>query len=356
VDADPGALLQGYLVGELDPADHDRFESWVAMDDARSLTVAALRYSQDDDGGMLSLDEADIEAWWARCLERMRTPGGQLAAGAVDLPENGRELRIGVPAAGAIRWWQVPVPWAALAASILCALLGLWALHFAHINPASHAAVTEHAYTTARGERAVVTLDGATVILGPESVLRISGSYGVRGRTVSLTGHGYFDVTPDGEHPFRVWAKGILTEDIGTRFDLRAYPRDLATRLVVAEGSVAMRTNTGALQTAPVLLTRGMMATAGADGVVRVRSAVAADRYVAWSDGRLTFEDTPLPEAVAEIGRWYDLDIRLGDPRLASKTLTATFDDPPAAVLVALEAALSVRAIRVGRVVTLYPP
>ena len=52
-----------------------------------------------------------------------------------------------------------------------------------------------------------------------------------------------------------------------------------------------------------------MMATAGADGVVRVRSAVAADRYVGWSDGRLTFDDTPLPEAVAEIDRWYDLDI-----------------------------------------------
>jgi transmembrane sensor len=99
-----------------------------------------------------------------------------------------------------------------------------------------------------------------------------------------------------------------------------------------------------------------MMGTTGADGVVQVRSAVAADRYLAWSDGRLTFEDTPLPEAAAEIGRWYDLDIQLGDARLASKMLTATFDDPPAAVLVALEGALGVRATRAGRVVTLYPP
>ena len=49
-------------------------------------------------------------------------------------------------------------------------------------------------------------------------------------------------------------------------------------------------------------------------------------------------------------------DIRLGDPRLASRTLTASFDDPPAAVLIALQDALGVRATRVGRVMTLYPP
>jgi transmembrane sensor len=354
--ADPGALLQGFLVSELEPADRDRFESWVAMDDARRLTVAALRHAQNGDGGMVSRDEADVEDWWAQCREQMRTPGGQLVAGAVHLPEAGRELRIGMPMAVASRWWQVSVPWTALAASILCVSLSVWALCSTHVRPGGQAAVAEHAYTTARGERAVVTLDGATVVLGPESVLRISGSYGVRDRTVSLTGHGYFDVAPDAAHPFRVWANGILAEDIGTRFDLRAYPTESATHLVVAEGAVAMRTTAVKLSAAPVLLTRGMMATAGADGVVRVRSEVVADRYAAWSDGRLTFEDTPLPEAVAEIGRWYDLDIRLGDPRLASKTLTATFDDPPVAVLVALEDALGVRATRAGRVVTLYPP
>jgi transmembrane sensor len=356
VAADPGALLEGYLVSELGAADRDRFESWVATDDARSLTVAALRHPQDRDGGTLSRDEADIEGWWAECRAQMHAPGGQLVAGAVHLPEIGKELRIGILPADASRWWRVRAPSAALAASIFCASLGLWALYLAHARSAGRAAVAEHAYTTARGERAVVTLDGATVVLGPESVLRISGSYGVRDRTVSLVGHGYFDVTPDAMHPYRVWANGILTEDIGTRFDLRAYPHESATRLVVAEGAVAMRTKAAAFPAKPVLLTRGMMATAGADGVVRLRSAVAADRYVSWRDGRLTFEDTPVAEAVAEIGRWYDLDIRLGDPRLASKTLTATFDDPPAAVLVALEGALGVRATRAGRVVTLYPP
>ena len=40
---DPGILLEGYLVGELGAAERHLFESWLAMDDDRGLTVAALR-------------------------------------------------------------------------------------------------------------------------------------------------------------------------------------------------------------------------------------------------------------------------------------------------------------------------
>jgi transmembrane sensor len=355
---DPGGLLEGYLVSELAPHDRNRFDAWAAMDDGRRLMVAALRSPHDRDASTPGRDDVDVGAWWAECKEHMRARGGEHAASAVELPPIGKELRIGIALTSPVRWWRHPGPWIAIAASIVCTSLGLWALHLSHARSArATKPVGEHAYTTARGERAVVTLDGATVVLGPESVLRISGSYGIADRTISIQGHASFDVTPDSAHPFRVWTAGTLTQDIGTRFDLRAYPRDSGIRLVVAEGAVAMRMRRSALSpTAPVLLTRGMMATTGADGVVRLRSGIAADRYLAWSDGRLTFDDTPLSDAVDEIGRWYDLDIRLADTRLASKRLTATFDDPPAAVLAALESALGIRAIQIGRVVTLYPP
>jgi transmembrane sensor len=357
--ADPGALLEGFLVGELVPADQERFESWIALDDARNLTVAALRHPHDHDVGTPP-DDDDVEAWWAECKDQMRAAGAEEAAEAAeaaDPQEKRKEMRIGRPPAAASRSWSHPGAWAALAASIVCTAVGIQALHSSRARPHATTTVADHTYTTARGERAVVTLDGATVVLGPESVLRVAGGYGMHDRTVSLSGHAFFDVTRDPAHPFRVWAHGILTQDIGTRFDLRAYLHDSTLRVIVAEGAVAMRPSAAAASPgAPILLTHGMMATTGTDGVVRVRSGVAVDRYLSWSTGRLTFEDTPLSDAIAEIGRWYDLDIRLGDPSLASKTLTATFDDPPAAVLIALESALGLRATQTGRVVTLYPP
>jgi transmembrane sensor len=352
---DPGLLLEGYLVSELGAAERDLFESWLAMDQDRALTVAALRNPHDG---------LDVRDWWAECRKEMRLPESRQAADAIDLPATGTELRIGTPAAATASRWHMSPVWIGLAASILSVALGVWALYSRGISSAGPTHLAEHSYATSRGERAVLTLDGATVVLGPESVLRVSGTYGVRDRTVSLTGHAYFDVTHDAAHPFRVWAGGVLAEDIGTRFDIRAHVRDSVMRLVVADGAVAMRTlrvpaagsQDSAARLSSVVVTRGMMATAGADGVVRVRPGVATDRYLSWRDGRLAFDDTPLPEVVAELSRWYDLDIRLGDARLASRTLTASFDDPAADVLVALEGALGIRATRVGRVVTLYPP
>lgn len=361
---DPGALLEGYLVSELDSADRDLFESWLAMDNERALTVAVLRNPHDGNLATPTDAEPDVGGWWTLCSKQIHRPESEQAADTVDLPETGTELRIGMPGAAATSWWHISPALAGLAASILCVSLSVWALHPRRVSSADSTHLAEHSYATTRGERAVLTLDGATVVLGPESVLRISGSYGVRDRTVSLTGHAYFDVTHDPGRPFRVWASGVLTEDIGTRFDIRAYTRDSMMRLVVADGAVTVLTPhapagappDGASPLSPVIVTHGMMATAGADGVLRVRSGLATDRYLSWTDGRLAFDDTPLPEVVAELSRWYDLDIRLGDPQLASRTLTASFDDPPAPVLVALEGALGVRATRVGRVVTLYPP
>ena len=352
--SDPGVLLEGYLVSELEAAERELFESWLALDDTRELTVAALRHPYDRDNGTPADSDPNVGDWWEECRQRIHTPEN-------DPPDPRTELKIIRPSAAPSFRWHVPAAWAGLAASILCASLGVWALHtkYPYSPPPAHP--PERSYATARGERAVIALDGAMVVLGPASVLRISGTYGAADRTVSLTGHAYFNVTHDARHPFRVWAGGVLTEDIGTRFDIRNDAPDAAMRLVVADGAVAVHTrptpSAGSPNTtAPIAVSRGMMATAGADGVVRVRSGITTDRYLAWRDGRLAFDDTPLPAVVAELSRWYDIDIRLGDPRLASRTLTASFDDPPAAVLIALQDALGVRATRVGRVMTLYPP
>lgn len=36
---------------------------------------------------------------------------------------------------------------------------------------------------------------------------------------------------------------------------------------------------------------------------------VDTDLFLAWKDGRIIFDDCPLEKILAEIGRWYDLDI-----------------------------------------------
>jgi len=68
------------------------------------------------------------------------------------------------------------------------------------------------------------------------------------------------------------------------------------------------------------------------------------------------FVGTPVPEALATIGRWYDLDVRLASLALASQHVTSTFANATAdEALASLAAALDARVERHGRAVTLVP-
>jgi ferric-dicitrate binding protein FerR (iron transport regulator) len=199
-------------------------------------------------------------------------------------------------------------------------------------------------YATARGERATVELrDGTRVALAPGTEIRVAAV----GRQVYLSGEAMFNVTHDPAQPFRVIApSGTTVQDIGTQFDVRAY--DKTVRVVVADGSVSIQ------GTKPVILTRGALVVVDSTGAARVTQGVAVDRYLAWSQGNLTFVNAPMREVIPELDRWYDIDVHLGSAKLADDRLTVTISDIPADVaLDVIARALDASVVRSGQTVTL---
>ena len=87
---------------------------------------------------------------------------------------------------------------------------------------------------------AVTLRDGTRLVLWPASRLRIPSDFGLRTRSVELQGEAYFAVVHDASHPFVVTAHGVVTRDVGTAFDIRAYADDPGVRVAVAEGEVAV--------------------------------------------------------------------------------------------------------------------
>jgi transmembrane sensor len=175
---------------------------------------------------------------------------------------------------------------------------------------------------------------------------------------VYLTGEGYFEVAHDAAHPFRVHARGATAEDIGTAFVVRAYAEDSTVRVVVAEGSVSL--GAAADRSSPAV-SPGAVLTAGQLGVLRQGEArptvrrVNVDAYLAWTEGRLVFDDLPLGDAMAQLGRWYDVPVRIADPSLTSRTLTASFTTESLRdVLASLAPVLDVRFERVADTVVVH--
>jgi ferric-dicitrate binding protein FerR (iron transport regulator) len=355
------ALLERYLTDGLAPEEAERFERWLEERSERRAVVGALRgVGTDIDGRTVLNGPVDVRAWWAEfspTLTNGRSGRDGAAAKAMTARRPRRApMRLSPPLFG------FNARAAVAAAVIVLALGGLRLVVGAGGAARGVGASVMRSYRTARGERAIVTLDGARVTLGPESELRVPADYGEHERNVGLVGHAFFDVVHDAARPFRVRAGRAMTEDLGTRFDIEAYEGAAATRVVVMQGEVSIRPAAavprrgGGGRAPPAVTVRaGTLASADSAGLVRVEATSAADRYVAWSEGRLTFTDTPLPTVLAELGRWYDIDLRIGDERLRGKSFTASFvGDPIADVLHTLERTLAVRAVRDGRTVTLY--
>ena len=216
------------------------------------------------------------------------------------------------------------------------------------LRPSRAEPVEMREVSTTHGQRTVLELaDGSRVTLDASSRLRVPTDLGVVSRRwlfwravaprrLELSGRALFDVKHDAR-PFIVETATATTQDVGTSFVIAAYPEVGATEVAVVEGSVALWDRPIASSTsatpmdddrsrrAPplMLLAAGDVGTVDTNGALTRRRAVALESYVSWTRGVLTFDQAPLRDVVAQLSRWYDLDIRLADSVLGARRLTA---------------------------------
>lgn len=340
----PWSDLARYLAGELPDADAGVLRQWIAADPERAQLVARLQQIWIEAGAPRQSWDADA------ALRRIRqAPVGP--ARVIRLPRFYREEPVA-------RWRRVG-QWAARVAAVLLIVAGGVWMSTRRLAPVPDAPPPTAEVATQRGQRASLRLpDGTQVTLGPSSTIRYAIASTRGPRAVYLEGDAYFVVTHDAERPFAVHtARGTAT-DLGTRFLVHAYPTDSAVDVVVAEGKVSLtaRRDPGAPGSPrdSLVLLPGDLGRVTADDRLTAEHGVAVDHHLAWLDGRLELRDTPLRDAVVQLGRWYDLDVRLADSTIGRRRVTASFTDESAAeVLRLITASLNLRASQHGRVVTI---
>ncbi len=331
----PWADLGRWLSGEMDSAEAAAFERWVHDDAERAAVVLAMREAWTA-GGKAG------EGWdAAAAMRRVRAAAAEEARVIARLGGE-RPMLAGAGVTRRNGWYP-----ALRVAAVIAVVVGAgYAVERAAHRPVALAPATMVEYRTHPGQRLALHLgDGTQVTLAPGSVLRRPSDYGVRERRLELTGEAYFVVTYDSTRLFTVRTRTLLTQDLGTRFDVRAYDDEPASAVVVAEGRVALRPERARK---PTVLTPGQLARMGEGGDVMVKSGVSVDRYLAWTQGRLVFRDTPLREVASQLERWYDVEVRLPS-ELAELRVTGVFaDEPVTQVLDAVARSLDLRIQRVG--------
>ena len=188
------------------------------------------------------------------------------------------------------------------------------------------AATSTREFVTRTGEQTTLRLvDGTRVVLGPSSRLWYSNT---NTRDVTLDhGVAYFDVVHDPAHPFIVHAADAVAEELGTAFSVSASTRDTTVRVVVANGRVMVRP-ANAMRTAGVLLSRGDLGEVHPVGdaesrVTRRRVDLAV--ALAWVEGRLVFDRTPMRDVLAALEARYDVSFTVSDSSLLSERVSGPF-------------------------------
>jgi ferric-dicitrate binding protein FerR (iron transport regulator) len=336
-------LLRRYLAGQVSPEEGARVEAWLAEDPDRWGELAGLEDALAD----TALGDAAVHRAAANVWSRLRhAVSDEAELGQMrGVPRPGRA---GEYAFSASRRWTTGLRVAAAVAAAMTAgtALAIW-LRIGQPGPVPAMRIA----ATAPGERATFRLpDGTEVLLGVASTLRYPADFGTVSREMALEGEAYFDVVHDVQRPFVVHAGQMVAKDLGTQFTVRHYPEDAGARVVVREGRVAIGAARGIGTTVVAPGQEGRMERNGAVAITTADTAAA----FAWLTGRLVMRSVPLRDALPDLGRWFDLDFRLGDSLLGNIPLTVSLTSRPTpASLRALAAALGLDLTQQDRIVTL---
>ena len=251
---------------------------------------------------------------------------------------------------GHTRWrtWSL---WTVLATAASVAVLIVASTYFGLFGP--------HTIVADAGQRREVTLpDGTRVRLSPRSHLAVH--FTSRQRDVVLAdGDALFTVAKDSTKPFIVQTGRTRVRAVGTVFGVEHDDGSIIVtveegRVAVAE-SVETSTQTHssgepALQSVAVTeisLGANQQIIVPPAGPLSAIRQVDSRRELSWAEGRLVVDNESVADVVRQFNRFNRVQIKVTDPALAARSVTAVFDaTDPEAFITFLESVADVRVTR----------
>jgi len=301
MEPDSGRLLR-YLTGDGTPEDVTSVHAWAATHPrhAKELDILqrlwALPEQRED-------AEASARRVWGTISGRL----DMMSDAPVTSPRRDARNIAGSRVAHAL--WRRPLiaGLAVVAAIVVSSGVALWRTG---ISPST---IPAQEYATGPAQHSTVHLhDGTTLILAPGTSVRVSSS------TIDITGEVSLSIA---HHTATLWVvrtSNAVVGVLGTAFDVRHYPTDAETRVVVSEGKVSVRHRQRTSERGTALSPH-MMARV-TDSSIAVTTGIMTRDYVGLETGALVFNRTPLRDIVAELARAYHVDIRIADTALANQT------------------------------------
>jgi transmembrane sensor len=244
-----------------------------------------------------------------------------------------------------------PVRWLRVAAVFFCLILSSLLIIMYHYSTNDR---NKHQVMTRNGSvKKVLLSDGTIVWLNAGSTLKYDADFGKTNRTVYLEGEAFFDIGHNNKTvPFLVITQNYTIRDIGTKFNLKAYPGDPFFETTVVKGEVAIEGNFDSgqhdvnriyVKPQQVLKVyyhpekddhneKQLIASAPrAYNEVQVSQIDSAkiEVYDGWKDNLLVFDGSTLGEIARVLERRYDVKIGIDSRELQNIRYSGSFKNVP---------------------------
>lgn len=146
--------------------------------------------------------------------------------------------------------------------------------------------------------------DGSKVLLNAATTFRFPETFSNKERpSVELiTGEAYFEIVHNEKAPLQIHIPHQVIEDIGTKFNISAYPDDADARTTLAEGAVKVTAGNSSRKPLP-----------GEQAIYANNKLTVAPanltKVLAWTNGYFRFYDESITDVMKELARWYNIEV-----------------------------------------------
>ncbi|GFZ88153.1 FecR family protein [Dyella caseinilytica] len=272
----------------------------------------------------------EIQLLWKQSEDAIKDPAVMAAAKRALQPE---------PQVRARKRWFVPALAAGFAALLLAVALPRWL--GAPADPAGTA------YATVAGQEQTVTLaDGSSILLDTDT--KVVVRYSERTRRVDLLrGQAQFSVQGNHAWPFVVHAGAGTVTAVGTQFQVRLDDEVTDVALLKGKLAIAAQAPNGGTQDASLVGGQGL--SYDANGQITPIHAVDMQQAHGWTSGQLFVHNWRLADLIAEMNRYSNTKLQLGDASLANIRVSGVFrTSDQQTLLLLLQQGWSIRAQRIN--------
>ena len=173
--------------------------------------------------------------------------------------------------------------------------------------------------TTMHDKEFWLTLDdGSLVHLNYNTRLIYPEKFGRGDRNVILDGEAYFMVAKDKSRPFIVHTPNGDVKVYGTEFNVNTTGDN--TSVVLVKGSVSVTPTGGKEQ----LMNPGQLCEFSVENLML--STIDVEPYIAWNEGKFSFEEWPLERIMQVISRWYGREVEFTSEDIKHQQYSGNFD------------------------------